>query len=227
MTMSESLKQRVGRLIAGGFNSLVDAVENAAPEAVMQQAIREIDTAADEVRKQLGVVEAQRHLTAKRLAEDGELHDRLGDQARIAMDEDREDLAEAAVSRQIDLEAQIPVLEGRLADLADEKTRLEGYINALVAKKREMRDALSSYQESRRQATLTGGNDPDHPESPSADQRAERAMAAFDRVFQQQTGLSGTSGSSTAEQARLTELEELSRKNRVQERLAKLKSDQS
>jgi phage shock protein A len=224
--MSESLKQRVGRLIAGGFNSLVDAVENAAPEAVMQQAIREIDTATDEVRKQLGVVEAQRHLTAKRLAEDGELHDRLGDQARVAMNENRDDLAEAAVSRQIDLEAQIPVLEGRLADLADEKGRLEGYIHALVAKKREMQDALSDYQHSRRQASLSGGNDPDQPEKPSADQRAERAMAAFDRVFQSQTGLSGTSSSSTDEQARLSELEELARKNRVQERLAKLKSGQ-
>ena len=225
--MSESLRQRVGRLITGGFNSLVDAVENAAPETVMEQAIREIDTATGEVRKQLGQVEAQRHLTAKRLAEDGELHDRLSEQARLAMDESREDLAEAAVSRQIDLEAQIPVLEGRLADLADDKTRLEGYINALNAKKREMREALENYRHAQRQASSTAGNDPDHPNAPSADDRAERAMAAFDRVFHRETGLSGTSSSGTDEQARLNELEELSRKNRVQERLAKLKSDPS
>jgi len=225
--MSESLKQRVGRLIAGGFNSLVDSIENAAPETVMEQAIREIDTATGEVRKQLGVVEAQRHLTSKRLAEDGELHDKLSEQAQLAMKEEREDLAEAAVSKQIDLEAQIPVLEGRLADLADEKARLEGYISALVAKKREMRDALADYRESQRQATQAGGNDPDTPERPSADNRAERAMDAFDRVFQRETGLNGTSGTGTDEQARLNELEELSRKNRVQERLAKLKSGKS
>jgi len=225
--MSESLKQRVGRLITGGFNSLVDSIENAAPETVMEQAIREIDTAADEVRKQLGVVEAQRHLTAKRLAEDGELHDKLGEQARLAMSEDREDLAEAAVSKQIDLEAQIPVLEGRLADLADEKTRLEGYINALVAKKREMRDALADYRQSQRQAEAAGGHDSDASDSRSIDTRAEQAMDAFDRVFQRETGLSGTSGNSTDEQSRLNELEELSRKNRVQERLARLKSNQS
>jgi len=225
--MSESLRQRVGRLIAGGFNSLVDSIENAAPETVMEQAIREIDTATNEVRKQLGMVEAQRHLTSKRLAEDGELHDRLSEQARLAMKEDREDLAETAVSKQIDLEAQIPVLEGRLADLADEKTRLEGYISALVAKKREMRDALADYRHSQRQSSQAGGSDADAPESPSAESRAERATDAFDRVFQRETGLSGTSGTGTDEQARLNELEELSRNNRVQERLAKLKSGTS
>jgi phage shock protein A len=66
--MSETLTQRVGRLIAGGFHSLVDAVENAAPESVMAQAVREIDTAIADVRADLGTVEAQRHLTAKRLS---------------------------------------------------------------------------------------------------------------------------------------------------------------
>ena len=61
--MSESLTSRVGRLIAGSFHSLVDAVENAAPESVMEQAIREIESAITDVRSDLGNVEAQRHLT--------------------------------------------------------------------------------------------------------------------------------------------------------------------
>ncbi|TVQ38353.1 MAG: PspA/IM30 family protein [Wenzhouxiangella sp.] len=224
--MSESLKQRVGRLVAGGFNALVDAVENAAPETVMEQAIREIDTATAEVRKELGVVEAQRHLTAKRLADDNKRHDDLTEQARLAMKEGRDDLAETAVSRQIDLEAQIPVLETRLADLADEKARLEGYINALKAKKREMRDALDSFRQSQRQASQVSGQG-DSGGSAGADNRAERASAAFDRVFSRQTGLAGASGASTGEEAKLAELEELSRKNRIQERLARLKSDDS
>jgi phage shock protein A len=225
--MSESLRQRVGRLVAGGFNALVDAVENAAPETVMEQAIREIDTATAEVRKELGVVEAQRHLTAKRLADDGKRHDELAEQAQLALNQDREDLAEAAVSRQIDLEAQIPVLEARLADLADEKTRLEGYINALRAKKREMTEALDSYRKSQRQAAQAAGSTDAGQSATTADNRAERATAAFDRVFQRETGITGTSGGSRDDDARLSELEELSRKNRIQERLAKLKSSQS
>lgn len=223
--MSESLRQRVGRLVAGGFNALVDAVENVAPETVMEQAIREIDTATAEVRKELGVVEAQRHLTAKRLAEDGRQHDELSDKAKLALKEGREDLAETAVSRQIDLEAQIPVLEARLADLADEKARLEGYINALRAKKREMRDALEDYRKSQQQAAQTGDTGPDGQPGGGRESRAERATAAFDRVFQRQTGISGTSGSTADDDARLSELDDLARKNRIQERLAKLKSD--
>lgn len=225
--MSESLTQRVSRLVAGSFNALVDAVESTAPEAVMEQAIREVDTAISEVRNELGTVEAQRHLTAKRLTEDSERHDKLEEQARLALTEGREDLAETAVSRQIDLEAQIPVLEARLADLADDKKRLEGYIEALRAKQREMRDALESYQKSQQAAKASGQSEPGKPSARPTDERAERATAAFDRVFRRETGITGTTAGSATEGAQLAELEDLSRKNRVAERLAKLKTGQS
>ncbi|HRQ64551.1 MAG TPA: PspA/IM30 family protein [Xanthomonadaceae bacterium] len=221
--MSESLTSRVGRLIAGSFHAIVDAVENAAPESTMEQAVREIDNAIADVRADLGNVEAQRHLTAKRLAEESSRHDQLAEQAKLALDQGREDLATAAVERQIDIEAQIPVLESRLAELAEDKARLEGYITALQAKKREMRDALADYVKARQQqasATKTAGAAAAGGESVEA--RAERASDAFDRIFQRQTGLKGTSGGGDA--AKLAELEELSRKNRVAERLAKLKA---
>ena len=52
--MAETLASRVGRLISGTANSLVDAIENAAPEIVMEQALREIDQAIDDVRAELG-----------------------------------------------------------------------------------------------------------------------------------------------------------------------------
>ncbi|MGY6629570.1 MAG: PspA/IM30 family protein [Wenzhouxiangella sp.] len=222
--MTESLKQRVGRLVAGGFNSLLDAIESSAPEAVMEQAVREIDGAIADVRKSLGQVEANRHLTSKRLADDSRRHEELAEQAQIAMKEGRDDLAEAAVSRQLDLEAQIPVLEHSLTDLSDEKERLESYINALKAKKREMREAIEDYRKSRQQQANTGstGSSANHGDSPQ--DKADRAVGAFDRVFQRQTGLSG-SGATNDDDARLSELEDLSRKNRIAERLAKLKAD--
>ena len=47
--MKESLSGRVGRLISGSFNALIDAVENSAPELVMEEAIRDIDGVVDEV----------------------------------------------------------------------------------------------------------------------------------------------------------------------------------
>lgn len=38
--MAESLASRVGRIVSGSLNALVAAVENAAPEAVMEEAVR-------------------------------------------------------------------------------------------------------------------------------------------------------------------------------------------
>lgn len=221
--MSESLGRRVGRLIAGGFNAMVDAVENAAPESVMEQAIRELDTAIADVRRDLGQIVAQHHLAAKRLAEDTRRHEELGQQAEMALQQGREDLATVAVERQVDLEAQIPVLENRLSDLADERTRMEGFVNALQAKKREMQDALQSYRDSQRSVQM----DTAHPAAQGTNHatRAEQASSAFDRVFSRQTGLTAGAGSrSLTDAASLAELEELSRKNRIQERLARMKA---
>lgn len=218
--MSETLANRVGRLIAGGFHSLVDAVENAAPESVMEQAIREVDTAIADVRADLGAVEAQRHLAAKRLSEDSARHETLSDQARLGLEQGREDLAAAAVERQLDIEAQIPILEARLAGLAEDKTRLEGYITALQAKKREMREALEDYRRSRDQPTVSATAAP----TGTAQVRAERAVDAFDRIFQRGTGLKGTAGVTDKTAAQLAELDELARQNRIRERLAQLKA---
>jgi phage shock protein A len=226
--MSETLTSRVGRLIAGGFHTIVDAVENAGPESVMEQAIREMDSAIADVRTDLGTIEAQRHLAAKRLAEDSSRHDRLSDQAREAIAQQRDDLAQAAVERQIDLEAQMPILETRLTDLAEEKTKLEGYIIALQAKKREMREALADFRKAReQQASPTGTATGAGRQGTSVQVRGDRAAEAFDRIFQRQTGISGMSGTSDATAAKLAELEEMTRKNRIAERLAQLKAGQA
>jgi phage shock protein A len=222
--MSETLTQRVGRLIAGGFHSLVDAVENAAPESVMAQAVREIDTAIADVRADLGTVEAQRHLTAKRLTEESARHESLGEQASFAVEQGREDLAQAALGRQIDIESQLPILESRLAALAEDRARLEGYVIALQAKRREMLDALEDYRTAMEQkASATGTSTGTSRAGESVNHRADRAGAAFDRIFQRQTGIAGTRGAGT-NAAQLAELETLSRDNRVAERLAQLKA---
>lgn len=221
--MSETLTSRVGRLIAGSFHALVDAVENAAPENIMEQAIREIEVAIGDVRNDLGVVEAQRHLTAKRLAEESSRHEQLAEQAVLAVGQGREDLASAAIERQIDIEAQLPVLEARLAELAEDKARLEGYVSALQAKKREMGAALADYRKSVAR-TAAAGTDSKAATGNRAQDRAERAADAFERVFQRHTGLGSAAGGSARSTAQLAELEEFARRNRVQERLAQLKA---
>ena len=77
--MKESIAGRVGRIISGSVNALIDAVENAAPEVVMEEAIREVDAAIDEVRAELGKVLANKHLANTRLMEENRKHEELAE----------------------------------------------------------------------------------------------------------------------------------------------------
>lgn len=218
--MKETLAARVGRIISGGAHKIVEAIENAAPETVLEQALREIDGAVDEVRAELGTVAARKHLASERLMEENRKHEELTEKIELALKEDREDLAEAAVARQIDIEAQIPLLENTIADAEDKTRELEGMIAALQARKREMAEDLRQYRvaaEAKAQAstpTLESGG--------SWERRAEQAQSAFDRIIEKQTGLPPKSN--LGNEAKLAELEDLARKNRIQERLVAAKA---
>lgn len=226
--MMDSLASRVGRLITGSVNALVDALENANPETVMEQAVRELEGTVDEVRSELGKVIANKHLATKKLAEKNSQHEKLSQQIELALAEKRDDLAEAAVSSQLDIEAQIPVLEHTIADCAESENELNGYISALQAKKREMRDDLKTFVNSRKK-TPTGdsGIEAAEPASQRITAAAEKAIAAFDRTMENQTGVGGDGTQPLANATKLAELDALSRTNRVKERLAALKSQQA
>lgn len=226
--MKEGISARVGRILSGSVNSLLDAMENMAPETVMEQAVREVDGAIDEVRAELGRIAANKHLASKRLMDANKRHEDLVERIDLAVSEGRDDLAEAAVSRQLDLEAQIPVLETSIADGAEEEKRLEGMVHALQARRREMLHELREFRHSRQAAQGSSGGSSSGDSGGagsggSAEQRAARAAAAFERVQERQTGLTGPDHSLSGA-GKLAELEDLARKNRIQERLAAAKA---
>jgi len=222
--MSENLTARVGRIISGGLNAIVDAMENAAPDMVMEQVLREIDGAIDEVRAELGRVAAGKHLAGTRLKEENDRHESLVAQIYTAVSEGRDDLAEAGIAEQLDIEAQIPVLERAIAEAGDKEKELEGYIQALQARKRELRAELKRFTDSRRSAE-TGAGQAGEATGEGVAARVARAESAFDRVLEKQTGLAAAkAGSDAGHAAKLAELEALARSNRVKERLAALKS---
>jgi len=225
--MKESLTRRVGRILSGSFNALLDAVENAAPETVMEQAIREIDSAIDEVRAELGRVLANKHLAKTRLEEENRKHRDLSDRIELAASEGRDDLAEAAIARQLDIEAQIPILETTVTECTAREKELEGFIAAMQGRKREMKDELRLYRESRRQAEAgASGTSASSPDSKgrSAEKRFADAQSAFDRILEKTTGIPGVHHADDAEvAARMAELEDMDRRNRIRERLAAVK----
>jgi len=208
--------------VSGGFHALIDAAENLAPEAVMNESIREIERAVDEVRAELGKVLAQKHLAAKKMADESNRHEAIDANLQAAVDAGRDDLAEAGIAEQMDIEARLPVLENTIADCSAQEKELEGFIAALQAKKREMQQQLQDWraaQQSMGTGKTAGGNGSDL--NPTA-RDAEKSGNAFDRVMGRQNSVH--SSTDAAQLAKLKELEDLSRNNRIAERLAALKA---
>lgn len=221
--MREKITGRVGRIISGGFNAIIDAVENAAPEAVMEQALREVDDAIAEVRTELGKVIANKHLANSRMTQVNNKCEELAEKIEIAVEQNRDDLAEVAISQQLDVEAQIPILETQLAELSNTEKELEGYISALKGKKGEMKEELRLFKVSRKQAVV-GDAGTAASSDRSIENKVSKAESAFDRVLENTTGFS--SGADAADRntaAAMSELEDMAKKNRVQERLAAIK----
>lgn len=222
--MADSLKTRVGRVIAGGVHALLDRLEDQAPEAMMEQAIREADSVIADVRHELGTTSANRHLAQQQHLNLNRQHEGSSEQVTQALAQQREDLARVAIARQLDIEAQLPVLEATLAEFARQEAELRGYVEALLAKRREMESALTEFRKSRltgqggTAAGRVGGVD-------TADHRMAAATGAFDRVHQRQTGMSATTvGASLQQAAQLRELEDLVRQRKIEDRLAQWKA---
>ena len=110
-----------------------------------------------------------------RLSAEREKHNTLTEQTIIALNEGREDLAEAAISKQMDIEAQLPIMEKSLFEATDHIKELEGYIAALQAKKREMQEELELFKKSKLQTPNATVNTPEA--------KVDKAQAAFERVM--------------------------------------------
>ena len=137
--MNESIASRVSRLISGGINAIVDKAESISPEIVMKETIREVDSVIDEVKIELGKQTVELRKTKTQLDSEIAKYEKLSEQVEIAISEKRDDLAKVAISRQMDIETQIPILETRVEEIDLDIEKLENYIDALNAKKRERR----------------------------------------------------------------------------------------
>ena len=205
------MTKRVGRLISGSLNAVIDAAENISPEIVMQESVREVDQAISEVRHELGKIIVQEKMTQDHLKSEEAKHQELSGQITVALKESREDLAEAAISKQMDIEAQLPVLKNTLETAQSQAKEMEGFIAALQAKKREMQDELKRF---------TAHNDKQESSSNTQEQ-VSQAQEAFNRVMG-----SDVTPTTQTDASKLAELEALARKNRIQERLDAMKAAQ-
>ena len=200
------LAAKVKRLLTGSIKSLIDKLENLAPEAVAKEAISEIDGVIEEVRHELGKVEAEKHLTIKQMERATKTFKDLDEQVKVAIEEKRDDLAEAAVEKQMDLETQIPIFKESLKRDEASIKEFNSYVGALQSKKRDMRLELQQVRESKQIA------------SKDLEYKVEKAEDAFAEIT------SRIGESVDIEQTKkLNELEDITHKKNVQERLAEIK----
>ncbi len=219
MAATESALQRIGRVIAGMTNLAIDAAEGVNPEAVIAQSIREIEAAADEVRADLGKVTAERHRLDTRRQQLVREKTELDERVAVALDEGRDDLAEAGVARQIDIEAQVAVLDRLLAETDEKITQLGQTVDAIAASRREAEQTRKEFRESHASRTADGQAAAPRPTGAMA--KVARAKAATARV----TGVPASPADANA--AALAELADLQRDREIRSRLARLRSERT
>ena len=91
----------------------------------------------DDVRIELGQASTKRLQAVRHLQMTSEKLGELEAKARFALEQNREDLAEAVISRQVDFESQIALLEKARDQAAIEGVKLEACITALAARKQD------------------------------------------------------------------------------------------
>jgi phage shock protein A len=219
--MAESIFSRVGRLLSARIEDSVDAMERANNDGVMREAIREVDRTIDAVRADQERAMTRRLQAARQAEMIGKKLEELTAKARFAVESGRDDLAEGALSRQVDLEGQT----GRLADVQllarQEEAKLEDSLAALRARKAQMTEALSAFDVARSDAAL--GGDGGFHNARRHERQVEQAEAAFDRAMTGAGGVGFSRGDANAIN-RVAEIDTLQKGATVAQRLAALKA---
>jgi phage shock protein A len=212
----------VARVIAGGAHALLDQLEGVAPLAMLEQSVREVQNISDEVRAELGRVVASRHLAQQQHARLNAEHESLNTALQTALAVKRDDLAAPAIARQLDIEAQLPILETSLANFTKEERELSSYVDALLGKRREMDAAILALSQARAEAQRASPNSPSNSSTIAA--RLDAVSASFERTYQRAAGIGPGNAATLDQAAKLRELAELTRSNKINERLAQLKA---
>jgi phage shock protein A len=214
--LHEGILARMGRLLAAIASQTIDNAESSNKVAMVKQAIREIDSGADEARYALGKSRAEEFRLTRRRDELDRETAGLTEKIRLALAENREDLARAGVARQIDLESQGLALERAMDFIEleiDEQTKA---LQAMLGARREAEVRLADLELSLSQhAPFETGKAAGATKSISPD----RAMAAIARV-------TGVPAASVLGNNELDELDRLHREKEIAARLERIRSQQ-
>jgi phage shock protein A len=150
------LLERVSTLIRANLNDLMDKAED--PEKMIKQIILDIENQLIQVKTQVAVALADRHLLEKKRKEIEAKAAEWVQKAELAVDKEKDNLARAALERSLehrkmveslkaqetDQTAQAEVLKSSLKTLADKLAEAQTKRDLLIARHRRARVRLAS-----------------------------------------------------------------------------------
>jgi phage shock protein A len=218
--MAEQIFQRVRRILNARLEDAVDRMERSGSDSVMREAIREVGRAIDQIQVDYEAVMSSRLLAVRQQKALRKKAIELTDKAKFALAEGREDLAEAALGRQVDFEEQAGKLDAVWTQAGEEEVRLSENLAALKTRKQQMEEALDAFLASRRDAAL-GGDEPTKPPR-WVERRVDRAEKAFERAMSN-AGRAGYTRPGAEAISRVAEIDVMQKHALVAARLAALK----
>ena len=216
--MPDSVFVRVERIVRTSADRALELAERASGVVLVREAARELEQAEQRLRadrqtaqrKGERAAQAQKDTRAK-LAE-------LTDHARYALSKDREDLARAAVARQVELERETGDWETIAAEAKIETKCIDDALAQVTARRKQIQTELAALErEQSASAPARGGKE-------GIQSRVATAMDKADRIFERAMA-ERSPVAEPAEAARaMADIAAMKRDDAIEERLAALKA---
>jgi phage shock protein A len=208
---------RVRRVITASIETAVSAAESVSGNALLREAVRELERAEEALRRDREGLNAKRERAAADQKAKKAKAAEMAENARYALSKGREDLATQAVAHQLDLEAEVDRLAVVQSECKVDLARLEDALTELGARRETM---------GREVAAATSANGRVHPAAkPSPQSKVDLAVERASIIFERATGRNADPLQDPVTARGLAEVETMKREDAIAERLAALKAD--
>jgi phage shock protein A len=138
-----ALMTRLARLVRADLNAILDRLE--APELVLAQSVREMEQALDQERRALAALDRELERLARRDQALGEEEARTEATLAEGLQEGREPLARPLIRRRLETGRLRTAVQARRAEIAAERDRLAGRVEAHAARLDDLRARAALY----------------------------------------------------------------------------------
>jgi phage shock protein A len=216
--MPDSVFVRVERIVRTSADRALELAERASGVVLVREAARELEQAEERLRsdrqtaqrKGERAAQAQKDIRAKLIE--------LTDHARYALGKGREDLARAAVARQVELEKETGDWETIAAEAKIEAKCIDDALAQVTARRKQIQSELASLErEQSASAPARGGKE-------GIQSRVATAMDKADRIFERAMSERSPVVEPAEATRAMADIAAMKRDDAIEERLAALKA---